>query len=338
MKIYPIFLAHGGCPHRCLFCAQRRSVGQPARLDPVVVRQTLDDMLPEGGDGEIAFFGGTFTLLPSHLQLELLGITRQFVDAGRVAGIRLSTRPDGLEETQVSLLADQGVTTVEIGCQSFDPKVLSASRRGHAAEEIAPAVARCRNAGLRVGLQLMPGLPDGGSTEALASLAAALLLQPDFLRIYPALVIAGTGLERLWRDGLYQPWTLNQAVEVCTDMLLNARRAGVPVIRIGLQHDPTLERHLLAGPEHPAFGQLVRSQLWRWALDALPRQRGDVLVHPADLADAVGHRGANRLTVDGHPCLKTLRVDPDVPRGGLRYNGKTWPVDELAREGIVHAA
>ena len=338
MKIYPIFLAHGGCPHRCLFCAQRRSVGQPARLDPVEVYQTLDVMLPEEGDGEIAFFGGTFTLLSSNLQRQLLAIARRFVAAERVAGIRVSTRPDGLEATQVRLLASQQVTTVEIGCQSFDPKVLNASQRGHAADEIAPAVARCRNAGLRVGLQLMPGLPDGGSTEALASLAAALLLQPDFLRIYPALVIEGAGLERLWRDGFYQPWPLDQAVEVCAEMLLAARRAGVPVIRMGLQHDPTLERHLLAGPAHPAFGQLVRSRLWRRALDALPRQRGDVLVHPADLADAVGHRGVNRLAVVTAPFLKTLLADPDVPRGGLRFNGTTWPVDELAREGIVYAA
>ena len=338
MKVYPIFLAHGGCPHRCLFCAQRRSVGQPARLDPVEVHQTLDEMLPEKGDGEIAFFGGTFTLLPSGLQLELLGIARQFVTAGRVAGIRVSTRPDGLEATQVNLLAGQRVTTVEIGCQSFDPNVLSASRRGHAADEIAPSVARCRTVGFQVGLQLMPGLPGGGPDEAFASLSAALLLKPDFLRIYPALVIEGAGLEQLWRDGCYQPWTLDQAVEVCAELLLTARRAEVPVIRIGLQHDPTLDRYLLAGPAHPAFGQLVRSRLWWRALNALPRQGGDVLVHPADLADAVGHGGANRLAVAAAPFLKTLRAEADVPRGGLRYNGITWPVDELAQEGIVYAA
>jgi hypothetical protein len=84
------------------------------------------------------------------------------------------------------------------------------------------------------------------------------------LWVYPTLVMVGTELAALYQAGSYHPQTLDQAVSLCQRMLLLARRAGIPVLRLGLQ--PTAELGspgvLLAGPYHPAFGQLVESELY----------------------------------------------------------------------------
>ena len=81
-------------------------------------------------------------------------------------------------------------------------------------------------------------------------------------------------------------------------MLHLCRLADMPVIRLGLQRDPQLEENLLAGPYHPAFGQLVRSRLWRRALQNAGGQCRQVSVNPDDLSDALGHRGENREWLD----------------------------------------
>lgn len=331
MKIYPVFIPHAGCPHRCLFCAQDRITGRAVPPSPAEVSDWLAKVLPQRGTGEIAFYGGTFTLLPQAVQAAYLAVAKQQVAAKRVAGIRLSTRPDALAEPTVAGLVAAGVTTVEIGCQSFAPRVLAASGRGHAPEEIAPAVRRCRAAGLAVGLQLLPGLPEGDAAEALESLQRALDLTPDFLRIYPAVVLAESGLAELWRRGDYRPWSLDEAVEICADMLRECQAAGTRVIRLGLQQDELLLASVLAGPHHPAFGQLVKSRLWRRALAAAD---GDCWVNPDDLSDALGHRRENRLWLSQRKSGFRLLADTTLVRGQLRTAHKVAPMIEFAAGGF----
>ena len=331
MRIYPVFLATQGCPLRCVFCAQERTTFGSSESAPRAVKATLDDQLPQHGAGEVAFYGGSFTLLSPALQDEYLEIARSFVKAGRVGGIRVSTRPDGLEDHQLSRLAAAGVTTIEVGCQSFDNRVLSACGRGHTAQQAIDAIRRCRRSSVQIGLQLMPGLPEACSDEAMTSLSMALDLQPDFLRIYPTVVIAGTQLARLWREGRYRAWPLEDAVDVCADMLLACLKAGVPVIRIGLQHDRNLEDSLLDGPYHPAFGQLVRSRLWRRAVDRAPEGNA-IRVNPRDLSDAIGHHAQNRLWLLQKGSGQEITADQSVVPGWLAVDKQAWPMNELARK------
>jgi len=333
VKIYPIFIPHAGCPHRCLFCAQDRTASQLDVPDAGAVVRQLDDMLPDQGIGEIAFYGGTFSLLPIRQQQLYLAAAGQFIATGRVSGIRISTRPDALDEACLGPLQAGGVQTIEIGCQSFSDVVLMQAGRGHGAAESIAAVRRCRAAGFNVGVQLMPGLPGGNVEEAMSSLRQALELKPDFLRIYPTVVIAGTALAELWHAGDYQPWSLDRAVELCADMLLLCRQSDVPVIRLGLQQDSTLERNLLAGPFHPAFGQLVRSRIWRRALVRAGAQGRQVTVHPDDLSDVLGHRGENRVWLRNICPDFSLQVDAAVARGSLLFRNQNLTLAELTCVG-----
>lgn len=333
MKIYPVFIPHAGCPHRCLFCAQDRSTSKVEIPDANTVVRQLDAMLPEHGHGEIAFYGGTFSLLPIGQQQLYLDAAGRFVASGRVSGIRISTRPDALDKACLERLQAGGVQTIEIGCQSFSDTVLERAGRGHSAVESLAAVRRCRDAGFSVGIQLMPGLPGDDVEEALSSLRQALDLKPAFLRIYPTVVIAGTALAELWNVGDYHPWSLDQAVELCADMLLLCRQNDVPVIRLGLQQDSALQRNLLAGPFHPAFGQLVRSRIWRRALVRAGTNGHPLTVHPDDLSDALGHRGENRVWLRAVCPDFSLQVDAVVARGCLHFHNQSLTLAELTCVG-----
>jgi histone acetyltransferase (RNA polymerase elongator complex component) len=333
VRVYPFFIPHAGCPHRCLFCAQDRSTGHSVVPGTDEITATLEEILPEAGDGEVAFYGGTFSLLPVEQQDEYLAAARRYVRSGRVAGIRISTRPDALDDRNISRLQASGVTTIEIGCQSFDDNVLMSAGRGHAAEDNRSAIKDCLDAGLQVGVQLMPGLPGGGAEEALLSLTEALQSKPTFLRIYPTVVLDGTALADSWRAGSFQPWSLEKAVDVCADMLHYCRRADVPVIRFGLQSDPHLEENLLAGPYHPAFGQLVRSRLWRRALHKASKHDERFAVNPADLSDVLGHRGENRDWLKERAPGMAITVDPNVKRFFLRSSGRDLRLLDLFARG-----
>jgi len=333
VTIFPIFIPHAGCPHHCLFCAQDKSTGQSGVPDAARVFSQLNSMLPEHGDGEIAFYGGTFTALPLQQQAMYLETARQFVDTGRASGLRVSTRPDALDEEILRCLMDAGVGTVEIGCQSFSDAVLLRAGRGHIAADCIAATRRCQRAGFQVGLQLMPGLPGGDTGEALFSLHQALKLEPAFLRIYPTVVLAGTALAELWQRGDFSPFTLDAAVDICADMLSLCRREGVPVVRLGLQQDPALQNNLVAGPFHPAFGQLVRSRIWRRALAKAATETHRLSVHPHDFSDVLGHRGENRAWLkERYPGL-LLRPDPRVGRGRVHGFAQDWCHDGLSTAG-----
>jgi hypothetical protein len=207
-------------------------------------------------------------MLPAVDQQKLLAPLQPLLSSGAISSVRLSTRPDAITTEQAAFLWDSGVRIVELGVQSLDDHVLTACQRGHGADDVRVAVSILREAGLSVGFQLMPGLPCSSPGKDLATLHEAISLSPDFLRIYPALVLAGTVLAELYQAGEYKPLSLAEAVKLSAAMLHYCMKAELPVIRIGLQASDSLAEpgKIIAGPYHPAFRQLVESELCYYLL------------------------------------------------------------------------
>jgi len=325
--IVPFFIPHRGCPHRCVFCDQEKISGADGAIPSA--DQMLDRIreyrrtsgLPAV---EVAFFGGSFTSLPHSTQESLLVPLQPLLASGEVSSVRLSTRPDSLDSGSVGFLCRMGVKTVEIGIQSMDDGVLSMAGRGHDAAAVESAFACLQEQGVSVGAQLMPGLPGDTAEKSLDSLSRVLEMGPDFIRIYPALVIAGTGLAQLHADGMYQPLTLSAAISLCKVMLHRSLLRGTPVIRIGLQPTADLQRPgtVLAGPWHPAFRQLVEAELF---YDLVSRVLGGqasegmfatVVCNPSRVSDVVGQSRANRVRFlrEQGVRIEGVRGDPAFSR------------------------
>ncbi|MBQ2975355.1 MAG: radical SAM protein, partial [Phascolarctobacterium sp.] len=179
--------------------------------------------------------------------------------------VRLSTRPDYIDEKRLELLRAHGVKLVELGVQSLDDSVLKAAERGHTAKQVTEAVALLKSYGFKVGVQLMVGMPGQDFASVKATVEQVLALQPDIARIYPLLVIKGTPLAKSYEAGEFEPLTLEEAVRQAAYVYQNLSEAGVKIIRVGLQPDDELcaEGNIIAGPFHPAMGELVQSYLLR---------------------------------------------------------------------------
>lgn len=262
----PFFISHNGCPHTCVFCDQRAIAGADGSLPSAAqIVEKIEQWRSTAGERplEVAFFGGTFTALPSVTQRELLMPLQVFREAGVLRAVRISTRPDAIDMQQMEILRTLGVATVELGVQSLDDSVLSASGRGHTAQDSLNAIRQLKDSGFVVGAQLMPGLPGDSPLLALDSLKQVIAAGVDFVRIYPVVVLRGTELARLFQAGIYQPLSLAQGIIIGKILLHYAMQKGVPVIRIGLQADQGLnEQSIVGGCWHPALGQLVRSALY----------------------------------------------------------------------------
>lgn len=267
MAIIPIFIPHAGCPHQCVFCNQKTISGQKtAALEGAKeqINRWLERIKPSV-ENEAAFYGGSFTGLDINLQKELLALTDELLARKVIGSVRLSTRPDYIDEERLELLRAHGVTLVELGVQSLDDKVLVAAERGHTAEQVVNAVALLKNYGFKVGVQLMVGMPKQDFTSVKATVKKVLSLKPDIARIYPLLVIKGTPLAKSYEAGEFEPLALEEAVAQAAYMYQHLSDAGVKIIRVGLQPDDELcsEGNIIAGPFHPSMGELVQSYLLR---------------------------------------------------------------------------
>jgi hypothetical protein len=232
----------------------------------------------------VAFYGGSFTGLPAGRQEELLGAVRPFLDQGRVQTIRLSTRPDYIDRERLDLLVQHRVGIIELGAQSCDDRVLHRAGRGHDGAAIVAAAGLIKARGIRLGIQLMLGLPGDSSRTLRQTVQTAISLQPDFVRVYPVLVLRGSALESLYHQGGYQPLSLGRAVVLAASMKKRFDDQGIQVVRMGLQPTIELERALVAGPYHPAFGELVNSRLMlRRTRRALAQRARNGPGHPGDL-------------------------------------------------------
>ena len=319
-----LFVPHAGCPHRCSFCDQRAISGHAALPTAAEVEAACERAIAtrrtDPTASEIAFFGGSFTALPVAEQEALLSAAYPYVRAGHFRGIRLSTRPDCVDGETVERLCRFGVTAVELGAQSMDDRVLSANFRGHTAADVERAAACIRGAGLELGLQMMTGLYGDTDEGALETARRLCVLRPATLRIYPTQVLPGTYLATLWERGDYVPATLEGAVALCARLLWYVEREqGIPVIRLGLHADPSLQEKRLAGPYHPAFRELCEGQLYlNTALAMLKRTcpcggAATLRVAPAALSKMIGQKRANLAALAEKGYSVTVKTDPAVP-------------------------
>lgn len=320
-KILPFFLPMAACPQRCVYCDQRAISGQQSPPTAAEISAALAAFPPDP-QAELAYYGGSFTCLPRETQAEYLALAAPALAAGRIGGVRVSARPEVVDGSTCAFLAANGVTTVELGVQSFDDQVLTAAGRGYTAAQASAGCQAVVNGGLRLGVQLMTGLPQDSPEQAVASLEQALALGARLLRFYPTLVLAGTELAQGWQRGEYQPQSREQAVSLCADLLTLALAAGATVQRIGLHPSPSLEQALLAGPYHPALGGLVREELRQRQLAAL---LGDYDPdHPAllrfcrqELPLVFGHQRQRLAVLGGRWPALALVPDDSLPPGQL---------------------
>lgn len=277
-KIIPIFVPHQGCPHDCIFCNQKKITGLSTSMTDEDARNIIIESLktiPRDAEVEIAFFGGSFTAIDVDIQRSLLSVAKEFKDLGRVQDIRLSTRPDCIDDAELDLLKEYGVTIIELGVQSMNEDVLVKSIRGHQRDVVFTSAKMIRVAGFKLGIQMMLGLPGDSEDKCIATARDFVEIGPDFVRIYPTLVIKETGLEKELLEGRYQPFSLEECIEITKKLMVIFYMNNIGVIRVGLQatEDIQLGLDVLAGPYHPAFRELVKSRMIRDYLDYLLEPR-----------------------------------------------------------------
>ena len=220
--------------------------------------QTLEQALlhlgGRAGNTEIAFFGGSFTAIDRSYMLSLLEAAKPYLS--RFHGIRISTRPDYIDEEVLALLKAYGVTAIELGAQSMDNSVLELNQRGHTAEDVINAARLIRSHGFSLGLQMMTGLYGAAPETDIATAEQFIAIHPDTVRVYPTVIMRGTELATLYQNGDFVPYTPEQSVELCAKLILMFAKADITIIRLGLHYSDSLVRNSLGDNYHPAFKEL----------------------------------------------------------------------------------
>ena len=334
--IIPVFVPHRGCPYSCIFCNQKKISGQTDDITPEDVPRIIEthlDTVRPGSFVEVAFYGGSFTAIGKDLQKSFLEKASPYRTAGRVSEIRLSTRPDSIDGEILDMLRQYGVKTIELGVQSLNDEVLRASFRGHDAAAVYKAVSLIKEGGFRLGIQTMTGLPSDNREGCLDTARQVIAMSPQLVRIYPVLVIKGTGLEKMLLSGEYVPQSLDEAVELCAELLELYEARGINVIRIGLQATENIREgpgsEVAAGPVHPAFRQLVESKRMLRRIEAEIRRKG--LAGAKSLTVTTGLSNVSNVIGQKRKNIKYLEKKYGIlskkSKGLNRFAGKLSAID-----------
>ncbi len=325
-SIIPVFVPHLGCPNDCVFCNQRRISGEkePATAETVKnAIETAASLTPQGTKRQLAFYGGSFTAIPVSQQEELLSAAAPYLENGTVSSIRLSTRPDAIDEAVLKRLSRYGVTTVELGAQSMCDEVLSLSGRGHDSKAVEDASKLIKAKGFELVLQMMTGLPGDSEKRSIETAQRIIALKPDAVRIYPTVIVRDTALFDLWQTGHYTEHTVENAVSVCAKIVPMFETAGIKIIRMGLNPTEELSGGAAAGGAyHPALGELVYSRIMRnKAYELLKDTRCSTVtlgVNPSDVSKLIGQHRCNIEWLKAELSLKDIKVKTDdIEKGSV---------------------
>lgn len=324
-SIIPVFVPHLGCPNDCVFCNQRRISGSTMPAAPDDVEKAISNAaaLPRTGvKRQLAFYGGSFTAIPAAEQTALLAAAKAHLDTGEIDAIRLSTRPDAIDEAILKRLKYYGVETIELGAQSMCDEVLLIAGRGHTAADVEAASKMIKAAGFRLILQMMTGLPGDTKERSIETAKKIIALAPDGVRVYPTVIVRDTALFDLWQAGRYKEHSVEEAVDWCAALVPLFEAAGIPIIRLGLNPTEELSGGAAAGGAyHPALGELVKSRLMLYrAREVLAGvQPGAAVVLGTEagrISQLVGQHRCNVAALTVEFGLRALKVRPCAAKNG----------------------
>ncbi len=268
----PIFIPHKGCPNNCVFCNQKKISGQINDVSLKEVEDKIQQFLSYYTNDrkiEIAFFGGSFTGIDINSQIEYLKIANKYIKNGKVDSIRISTRPDYINDEILKMLKDYGVETIELGVQSMDDEVLRASKRGHTKQDVIDASKLITKYNFRLGHQIMVGLPLSTLDKEVYTIKECLKLNPKQLRIYPVYVIEDSELYDMYKDGRYTPLSIEETVKRCEKIIEQCQKSDVAIIRLGLQstEDITVSNSNIFGPVSDNLAEYVLAGIVRNSIE-----------------------------------------------------------------------
>jgi len=309
-----IFVPHIGCPNKCSFCNQRYITGSfkaPLGIDVEnAVKNALESPRYNPKTTEIAFFGGSFTAINRNYMVDLLEVASKYVEEGIVSGIRVSTRPDAINEEILGILKKYHVTAIELGAQSLNNRVLKMNNRGHTVNDVVVASKLIKDFGFELGLQIMTGLYGDDDKTCIKTAEKCIEIKPDTVRIYPTIVLKDTYLAALYEDKIYEPQTLNDAIELASKLYSLFIENNIRVIRLGLHSIE--EDAFIAGPWHPAFSELCLSKIMLSKALSILNNKGNytILVNKSDVSKMIGQKKSNILHLQslGYYC-KVLADD-----------------------------
>ncbi len=308
-----LFVVHKGCPHMCSFCNQRSISGSLKDITAADVHEAAATAIAslsanEAAGGEIAFFGGSFTMVEREYMLSLLEAAYKYVEKGVFKGIRISTRPDGISREICQILKKHGVTAVELGAQSLDDRVLQLNERGHTAKQVEDATLMLKEYGFEVGLQMMTGLYGSEDADSVETAGKIIALAPDTVRIYPTVVIKGTKLCELMKSGVFVPKGIPETVDLCAKLIPMFENAGIKVIRVGLHSGGGVDEGFAGGAYHPALRELCEGRIYYnhalGELEKLGEGSYVLAVSPKEISKMTGQKKENliRLREKGYDC------------------------------------
>jgi histone acetyltransferase (RNA polymerase elongator complex component) len=356
IMIIPVFIMNDGCPHRCIFCNQSVTAGNYSSiLTKDRFEKIVNSYLNSNSDNnrriEIAFYGGNFTGLRRLLQENYLSWANYYFQKGLIQGIRISTRPDYINDEILSLLNKYNVSVVELGAQSFVDDVLAHAQRGHDAACIEKAVKLIKEYSILSSLHLMIGLPKDTNDGFLYSLKKTVELKPDMVRINPTLVLKNTTLVHQYLQGDYTPLSLKNAVDQCRIAFEILSAAGITIIRFGLHitEEMKIEGSVLAGPMHESLGSVVLSSFFYHKtlelLNNIPQNVDELHLKISSSDESVfrGWRNQNvssiknlypraQITIESSPLLNKgdiyFSFDSSGPNFVNIYNRNNYPSTE----------
>ncbi len=289
-----MILPQGSCRHGCIYCpaaglapksytgfepAARR--GRQFNFDPYLQAESRVKSLEEAGHPtdkcEVIVMGGTFLQTDTDYKQNFIkgvydglnGFRSDSLQAAqdanehgkmhRVIGLTIETRPD-VCVGHIGEMLSYGATRVELGVQHPDDDIYLAIKRGHTVKDVSDATRELKDAAFKVLYHIMPGLPGSDKTKDVAF--SKLLFEderfrPDMLKIYPTLVIGGTELESLYKEGKYTPYSTEEAADVISEMYRNIPKY-VRVMRI--QRDIPLQK-IEKGVSNSNLRELVEAKL-----------------------------------------------------------------------------
>jgi len=334
--IIPVFIPHAGCPNQCVFCNQNTVTGKQRTIPSQeelnrIITEFLNYKGQNRGKVQIGFYGGNFLGLGIDIIEQLLCVAAKYVTNGLVDSIRFSTRPDTIDNNKLDFLKNFPVSTIELGVQSMDDSVLALARRGHTSSDTKNAVDLLKKKSFNIGLQMMIGLPGDDESRSVSTARRISEFSPDFVRIYPTIVLAGSPLAVLYKKGEYVPLSLEEGVSVSKKCCLIFRENNIKVIRMGLQATEDLREGatILAGPYHPAFGHLVYSEIFLDNIicvlqseSALPEEIS-IRVNPNCVSKLRGLKNSNIHKIKRLFKIKSVRVVPDlsITSDGFKIEG-----------------